>query len=95
MKANSVNSYNFYKIARKVELDAAQLYLASCEAMATACTATAPYVIQAYEEAYRSLKERCSFMERVASCTSSDVSKGLEALASAKTYLRIIKGVIE
>lgn len=86
--------YNFtpetiYEEARKVELEAMQLYLNACEAIATACTATAPYVFTAYSEAENGL--RCRYLDLLDFVIDAEDERALNALISARTFLDVVR----
>ena len=84
--------------ARELELDCAQFYLDACERMATACTATAPYLIRGYREADRALRLRGLYISSLAGFLDSETAEykaTQRSLGSANVYLRIVEKLLE
>ena len=78
-----------YHDCNQIELEATQLYLVACEAMATACTATAPYLIECYGAAERALRAR--YKGLIAPVIRAEDKRALNALVSARLYLNIVR----
>jgi hypothetical protein len=84
--------------ARELELDCAQFYLDACERLATACTATAPYLIRGYREVDHAFRLRGLYISSLARFIDSETAEykaTQRSLGSANVYLRIVEKLLE